>query len=123
MCGDVGFKVEGTGGQHPLLPQTNPGQAGGGRYIGPILLVSLADLVTGRLPVGGSAPKGCGGGGGGSGNKKTLPKVAATGGTAQVKVRYDAHLPSLSLHGGLNSCFILTRAVLPTLHGHVICKN
>ena len=75
----VGFKMEGTGGQHPLLPRTNHGQAGGGRYIGPILPVSLYDLVTGRRPVDRSALKGCCGGGIGSGNNKTLPKVAATG--------------------------------------------
>ena len=38
----------------------------GGRYTGPILPDSLADLVAGRQPEGRSAPKG-GGGGGGSG--------------------------------------------------------
>ena len=49
--------------------------------------------------------------------------MAATGGSAKVKVRYDANLPSLSLQDGENSRSILSRAVLPTLHGHVICKN
>ena len=36
----------------------------GGRYIGPILPASLANLVAGRRPAGRSAPKGDGGGGG-----------------------------------------------------------
>ena len=66
----------------------------GGRYNGPILPASLADLVTGRQPSGGSAPKGGGGsggggsdGGGGGGGvhtqtKKTFPMVAASGGSS-----------------------------------------
>ena len=72
-----------------------------------LLSVSLADLVAERRSVGRGAPKsgggsssGGGGGDGGDWTKKTLPKVAATGGTAQVKVRHDAHLPSLSLRDG-----------------------
>ena len=42
----------------------------GGRYIGPILPVSLADLLTGRRLAGRGAPKSGGGGsnGGGGGN-------------------------------------------------------
>ena len=56
----------------------------GGRYIGPILPDTLADLVAGRWPAGGSAAKGGGsgsGGGGGEGGggsqklKQTLPMV------------------------------------------------
>ena len=44
----------------------------GGRYIGPILPVSLANLLTGRRLAGGGTPKSGGGGsnGGGGGNKK-----------------------------------------------------
>ena len=49
--------------------------------------------------------------------------MAAKGGSAQVRVRYVAHLTSLSLQNGENSQSILTGAVLPTLHGHVLCKN
>ena len=75
----------------------------GGRYTVPILPAPLADLVAGRRPAGGSAPKGGGGGDGGGVSKKPLPMVAATGGSAQVRVRYDAHLPSLSLQEGDNS--------------------
>ena len=59
----------------------------GGRYIGPILPAALADLVSGRRPAGGSAPKGEGGvggsgsGGGGAQKQKTSqPMVAASGG-------------------------------------------
>ena len=50
----------------------------GGRYIGPILPASLAEIVAGRRPAGGSAPKSSGGGD--SSNKKTSPKVAEAGG-------------------------------------------
>ena len=58
----------------------------GGGYIGPILPISLADLVAGRRSAGGGAPRSGGndgnGGGGGRGNKKPTPKVGATGGPA-----------------------------------------
>ena len=40
-----------------------------------------------------------------------------------MRVRYDAHLPSLSLWGGEQTRSILARAVLPTLRGHVLFKN
>ena len=100
----------------------------GGRYIDPILPVSLFDLVSGRRSAGGGAPKIGGGrsddsGGSGCGNNKYLPKVDATGGPARVRVRYDAHLPSLLLWDGENSRSILEGVVLSTLHGHVLCKN
>ena len=49
--------------------------------------------------------------------------VAATEGSIRVMVRYDAHLPSLSLQDEENSRSILTGAVLPTLRGHVLFKN
>ena len=94
----------------------------GGRYIGQILPVSLADLVAGRGSAYEGAPK-SGGGGGGSRAKKTLSKMSATGGTTQVKVSYDTQLPSLSLRDGENSRSILAGAVLPTLRGHVLYKN
>ena len=48
--------------------------------------------------------------------EKTLPNLDAMGGTEQVRERYEAHLPSLSLWYGENSWFILAGAVLPTLH-------
>ena len=40
-----------------------------------------------------------------------------------MRVRYDAHIPSLSLQDGEQTCSILNGAVLPTLRGHVLCKN
>ena len=49
--------------------------------------------------------------------------VAASGGSTRVRVRYDAHLPSLSLWDGEKTRSILSGAVLPTLNGHVLCKN
>ena len=97
----------------------------GGHYTSPILPALLANLVTGRRPAGGSAPKGRGGSGGSVGvqTRKTLPMVAATGGSSRVRVRYDVHLPSLSRWYRENLRSILTGAVLPTLCGHVLCKN
>ena len=71
----------------------------GGGYIGPILPDSLTDLVVGRRTADRSAPK-SGGDSGGSRNNKPSPKVEATGVSARVKVRYDAHLTSLYLQGG-----------------------
>ena len=76
--------------------------------------------------MGEGSPKNGGGGsnGGGSGrNKKTFSKVDATEGPARVRARYDAHLPSLFLRYGENSRTIMSGAILPTLHSHVLCKN
>ena len=98
----------------------------GGRYIGLILSISLADLVAGRRSAGGSASRsGCsdGGGSSGGGNKKPMPKVGAMGGLAQVRVRYESHLPSLFLWDGENSWSILAGAVLLNMHSHVLCNN
>ena len=49
--------------------------------------------------------------------------LAASGGLTQVRVRYDAHLPSLSLWDVEQTRSILMGAVLPTLRGHVLYKN
>ena len=38
-------------------------------------------------------------------------------------MRYDTHLPSLSLLDGEQALSILTGAVLPTLRGRVLFKN
>ena len=40
-----------------------------------------------------------------------------------MRVRYNAHLPSLFLRDGEQTRSILTGAVLLTLRGHVLCKN
>ena len=40
-----------------------------------------------------------------------------------MRVRYDAHLPPLSLRDGEQNRSILTGAVLPTLRGHVLGNN
>ena len=95
----------------------------GGRYIVPILPVSLANLVIGRWSAGGGAPKSSGGESNEGRNKKPLHKVDAMGGPAQVWAHYDAHLPSLSLWDGDKSRSVLEGAVLPTLQSHVLCKN
>ena len=97
-----------------------------GRYIGPILPVSLANIVAGRRSAFGGDPKSGGGssnGGGGGINKKPLPKVDATRGPARVWARYDAQLPSLYLQDEDNSRSILEGDILPTLHGNILCKN
>ena len=49
--------------------------------------------------------------------------VSASGGSSRVRVRYAAHLPSLSLWDGEQTWSILTGEVLPTLRSHVLCKN
>ena len=41
----------------------------------------------------------------------------------KVRVRYDAHLPALSLQYGENWRYILAGKVFQTLHGSVLCKN
>ena len=119
---------EAPGGSAPFSLEPIMVKLEGGLFIGPILPAALADLVSGTRPAGGSAPKGGGGGGGdssgGSGvHKKYVPMVEASGGSTRVRVRYDAHLPSLSLRDGEKTRSILMGAVLPTLHGHVLCKN
>ena len=38
-------------------------------------------------------------------------------------MRYDAHIPSISLSDGEQTRSILTGVVLPTLRSHVLCKN
>ena len=77
----------------------------GGCYIGMILMDPLADLVAGRWPEGDDSTGGSDGSS--SVNKKLTPKVGATGGPAQVRARYNAHLPFLSLRDGENSRSIL----------------
>ena len=91
-----------------------------GRYIVPIHPVALAYLVEGRrrrlrwrqwqwrrrIK-----------------KQNLVPMVAASGGSTRVRLRYDAHLPSLSLWDGEKSRSILTGVVLLTLCSHVLCKN
>ena len=93
----------------------------GGRYVGTILPISLADLVAERWSVNSGASKGNIKGNGG--NNKPLPKVDAKGGPTQVQVRYEVHLPSLYLCDGDKLRSILVGTVLPTLNSHVLCKN
>ena len=98
------------------------------RYTGPILLGLLVDLVAGRLGgvsiggnIGGSSSGVSivkGNGAGRSGNNS-----GTYGGAAKVQVRYDAHHPALSLWDEYKSRTLLEGAVLPTIYGHIICKN
>ena len=97
----------------------------GRRYIGPLLTLTLAELVNGRRGVGNGSVGGTGGNGGSGGNGKcgTGEGRGGSGGgdggkgggagrggagsggggdgiTARVRARYDAHLPALSLRNG-----------------------
>ena len=75
-------------------------------------------MAIGRLGSGIRGGDGIGGGVGWSGNK-----ASASRGSARVKVHYEALLPDLSLWDVENSWTQLTRAVFPTIHCYVICKN
>ena len=50
-------------------------------------------------------------------------EAQVSGSTARVRVRYDAHLPALSLRDVKKLRDILSGTVIPTVQGHVICKN
>ena len=70
--------VEAPGGSVPFSIKTILDYLEGGRYIVPILPISLASLIAGRRSAGGSAPKSGGGSsnsGGGGVNKKTFAQV------------------------------------------------
>ena len=61
--------------------------------------------------------------GGGGGTVLKGKKVGVPNGGARVLVHYDTHLSALSLWDGENLRSLLVRKVVPTLHGHVLCKN
>ena len=118
----------------------------GGRYVGALLLSTLAELVSGRRGgVGGSSGGGGNsninsesliigvgsGGSGGDGGSGSEGKSGGAGwrgasegtgvarGALRVRVRYEEHLPILSLRDRENSHIILAGTVLPTVQGHV----
>ena len=97
--------------------------------IPPVDLGELASRASSRGGGNGSSDSGGGGGGfgryrgGGAGATATNGKSSTTGEDARMRVRYDAHLPTLSLGEGENSRSILAGTVLLTLHGDVLCKN
>ena len=62
-------------------------------------------------------------GGGSGGGATDKNKSSTTGKDPRVQVRYDSHLPILSLLEGENSRSILAGMVLRTLHSAVIFKN
>ena len=93
----------------------------GWRYVGPILPVTLVDLLAGKRPAG-SGSGGSNGGGDGVSESKTS-KVDTYGEGARVRVCYNAHLTTLSLQYRENSRTILAGSVLPNLHVQIICKN
>ena len=92
----------------------------GGRYVGPLLPMPLAELVSDRRQQqqwqrktgkgygrGGSGGGGRGGGGdgeksGGAGRGGAAGGGRRSGSTVRVQVRYDAHLPTLSIRDGEN---------------------
>ena len=104
--------------------------------MGLVLTVLLADLLAGRRAAGNSGAGSDGGrcgfrGGGPSGNGfrgdgdngKPKSKVRAAGGGARLGAQYNKHLPDVSLLDRENSRTLLVGTFLPTLHGHVFCKN
>ena len=93
----------------------------GGRYVGPIIPKSLEYLVHETGSRGGSG--GSIGGSSDSGGATSKKRKASPTGDARMWVRYDAHLPALSLWDRENSCYILVGTVLQTLHAAVLCKN
>ena len=119
----LGEGVEAPGASVPLSLEPILVDMEGGRYISPIRPSYLVDLSAGRWSVGGGSPQSGVRNSGSSVNNKPLPKMDATGGPEQVRVRYDVHLPSLSLRDGENSRSNLVGAFLPTPHSHVLCKN
>ena len=77
--------VEVLGGIVPFSLESIPVDLEEGRYIIPIIKISLTDLVSGRRSAGSGAPRSGGGvsDGDSGGNKKPMPKVDATGGTCK----------------------------------------
>ena len=100
----------------------------GGRYVGPLLTSTMANMVSGRRSVGGSGSGGGNGGGnavgnGGAGWCGAGAGTGVLGGAARVWVCYEEHLPDLFVQGGENLRTILEGKVLPMVQGHVLCKN
>ena len=125
----------------------------GGRYVGPLLPVPLVHLVSGirgggvsrlrDISRGGNRGggkvdgRGCGGGGVGSGGGSRVGggrgRGAGWGGvsdrcggsvsTMRAQERYGVHLPALYLRERGKSRNILAGTFLPTVQGHVLCKN
>ena len=76
------------------------------------------DLLAGRRPSNINGKRSDGGGGMASKNSK----VGASGGVARVRVRYNTHLPALSVRERDKSQTLLASTVSPTRYIHVICK-
>ena len=106
----------------------------GGCYVGPLLPLNLAELVSGKRGGGnssgdsggnGKGGKGCGGSGRGSGRDVGKGRGAGGGGassgcggagsTVRVRAHYGAYLPALSLRDMENLHTILVGTVLPTV--------
>ena len=103
----------------------------GGRYVVLILSVIRVDILAGRRTAGSGGVGGDGrssgvDGGIGLGGSSTAlksQKFGASRGSTRVRVRYDTHLPALSLQDRENLRTLLVGAFVPTLHSHVLCKN
>ena len=97
-----------------------------------ILLGPLEDLIVGRRPAGhGGNSDSDSGGRGGNGDRisrgscrgtalKTKKMAPLGGGGMRARVRYEIHLPDLSLIDRGKSQTLLEGTFLPTLHDHVI---
>ena len=87
----------------------------GGKYVGPLLPDTLEYLVSER--------RGGGGSGGSSGGDSGGGGTEGDGGAARVRVRYEVHLPALSLRYRKIPRTFLEGTVLLKVHGHVNCKK
>ena len=145
--------VGATGSTVPFLVEPILLKLEGGRYMGPLLPATLAELVSGmhgvygrgggdgNSSVSGGDVNGVGSGGGGSrGGESSCGRRnigrgggAVQGGTSvgtggsrgatRVRVHYKAHLPTISLWDVKNSRTIMAGKVLHTVQGHVLCNN
>ena len=118
VAASVSESLDALGCQAPFSLEPILAELEGGRYVGPIPPIALRDLVSR------SRGRGGGGGDGGDGGATSEKRKASTmRGDARVRMRYDAHLPTLSLRDRENSRSILVGTVLPTLQGAVLCNN
>ena len=109
MCGYVGVRGPGgPGANSPFTLEPILLELEGENYVGPILLVPLANLIAGHR-LGGDVS------GLGYGVEAQISKVGASGGSARVQVRYGMQLLTLSLQDGEDSPLQKGPCVLPIL--------
>ena len=93
--------------------------------MGPILTGPFSDLLVVRRPDRGSRNSivSVNDGGSSSGMALKTKMVSAPGGSARVRVHYNAHLPVPSLQDREKSRTLLAGMVLPILHGNFFART